>query len=123
MIKKMIPSILKLLDVNQTDQVKEHAIITVNILLLTQASIIGEFMETYIKQLIQMLQQQEQPHSVRGRIIQGMTNVMELDMDIIMNNFQQVTDIMITALKEKDQRVALAATEFLSGVVLVESKN
>lgn len=41
--------------------------------------------------------------------------------DIILTNFSAVSDVMNAALKEKDQKLALAATEFWSGIVVVAS--
>jgi hypothetical protein len=56
---------------------------------------------------------------VRWRIVQGITNIMDQRVDLIIPHISTVLDFMINALKEKDQKLALAATEFFSGVVQV----
>jgi len=50
----MLPNIFRLLDINQTELVKENAINTVNILLLTQSPAIVEYMEQYANHLLTM---------------------------------------------------------------------
>jgi hypothetical protein len=47
---------------------------------------------------------------------------MDQRVDIIINHFSAVCEIMIAALKEKDQKLALAATEFWSGIVQGDAK-
>ncbi len=44
---------------------------------------------------------------------------MDQRVDLIIPHISTVLDFMINALKEKDQKLALAATEFFSGVVQV----
>lgn len=85
-------------------------------LLLTQASLIQENMDGYTKHLITM--QNDPSQQVRWRIVQGINAVMELRIDIIMSIFEEVANLMIKALMENDQKVALAATEFWSGMLL-----
>ena len=53
-IYNMLPNIFRLLDVNQSELVKENAINTVNILLLTQSSAIVGYMEQYAHHLLTM---------------------------------------------------------------------
>ena len=115
LVNSMIPNIFSLLSPNQSEKIKENAIITVNMLLLTQASLIQENMEGYTKHLITM--QNDPSQQVRWRIVQGINAVMELRLDIIMGIFEEVANLMINALTESDQKVALAATEFWSGVI------
>lgn len=43
--------------------------------------------------------------------------MMDQRVDIILTHFTAVYDIMANALKEKDQKLALAATEFWSGII------
>eukprot|EP00347_Sterkiella_histriomuscorum_P007650 403348104 len=114
-ILNMIPNIFRLLDLNQTENVKQHAINTVNILLMTQSPAVCNHLESYAKHLLTM--QVDPSPQVRWRIIQGLNAVQELRVDIIMQIFDQVCDLMINALKENDQKIALAATEFWSGIV------
>ncbi len=78
----MIPNIFRLLDATQTEGIKQNAINTVNILLLTQSPAIVEHMDSYAKHLLTM--QYDQSAQVRWRIIQGINAVMELRVDIIL---------------------------------------
>ncbi len=51
---------------------------------------------------------------------------MDQRVELILPHFHAVEDIMTVALKEKDQKLALAATEFWSGifqVVYVNNQN
>jgi hypothetical protein len=43
--------------------------------------------------------------------------MIEPRVDLILDRFSDVFEIIINALKEKDQKLALAATEFLSGII------
>lgn len=81
-IYNMIPNIFRLLDALQSESIKEHAINTVNILLLTQSPAIVEHMDSYAKHLLTM--QFDQSAQVRWRIIQGINAVMELRVEIIL---------------------------------------
>jgi hypothetical protein len=44
---------------------------------------------------------------------------MDIKVNIVMAHLPAVLDIMTNALKEKDQKLAFAATEFWSGIVQV----
>ncbi|CDW78644.1 transportin-1 isoform 1 [Stylonychia lemnae] len=114
-IQNMIPNIFRLLDQNQTAHVKEHSILIVNLLMMTQSAVVCEHQESYAKHLLTM--QFDQSTQVRWRIIQGLNVIQGQKNEIIMSIFDQVSELMINALREKDQKIALAATEFWSGIV------
>jgi hypothetical protein len=54
-------------------------------LVITQAPFLNDNMENYATFLLSMMN--DPSLEVRQRIVQGITNIMELRMDIIMNNF------------------------------------
>jgi hypothetical protein len=91
----------------------------VNVILYTQAQVIGDKIENYMNFLIQKQMLEDPSIQVRWRIVQGITNIMDQRVDLIIPHISTVLDFMINALKEKDQKLALAATEFFSGVVQV----
>ena len=90
-----------------------------NVILYTQAQVIGDKIENYMNFLIQKQMLEDPSIQVRWRIVQGITNIMDQRVDLIIPHISTVLDFMINALKEKDQKLALAATEFFSGVVQV----
>jgi transportin-1 len=118
-IPKIVPHILKLLEPNHSEEIKQHAISIVNVILYTQAQVIGDKIENYMNFLIQKQMLEDPSIQVRWRIVQGITNIMDQRVDLIIPHISTVLDFMINALKEKDQKLALAATEFFSGVVQV----
>jgi hypothetical protein len=89
------------------------------VILYTQAQVIGDKIENYMNFLIQKQMLEDPSIQVRWRIVQGITNIMDQRVDLIIPHISTVLDFMINALKEKDQKLALAATEFFSGVVQV----
>ena len=118
-ILKIVPHILKLLEPNHSEEIKQHATSIVNVILYTQAQVIGEKIDNYMNFLIQKQMLEDPSIQVRWRIVQGITNIMDQRVDLIIPHISTVLDFMINALKEKDQKLALAATEFFSGVVQV----
>ena len=54
---------------------------------------------------------------IKWRVIQGITTIMELKLDYIIDRFDQICPLMVGALRHKDQQVALAASEFWSGII------
>lgn len=50
----MVTNIFRLLDPSQTEAIKQHAINSINMLLLTRAPFISENMENYMKHIISM---------------------------------------------------------------------
>ena len=53
---------------------------------------------------------------VKWRVVQGITTIMELRMESVLSKFDQIQDLMYGALMHKEQEVALAASEFWSGI-------
>jgi len=53
---------------------------------------------------------------VNWRVVQGITTIMEMKMSSVIEHFDKVQDLMLGALMHKDQQVALAASEFWSGI-------
>lgn len=45
-----------------------------------------------------------------------------MKIEIVLANFQPICDFMMTCLKQKDQKLALAATEFWSGFLSIGYK-
>jgi hypothetical protein len=88
-------------------------------LLYTQAQVIGDKIENYMNFLIDKKMQEDPSIQVRWRIVQGITNIMDQRVDLIIPHISTVLEFMTNALKEKDQKLALAATEFFSGIVQV----
>jgi hypothetical protein len=118
-LTKMMPHIFGLLDADQTEIIKKSAIDIVNVLLLTQAQVVSDNMHTYINFLVNKRVQEDTSLLVRWKIVQGITNIMDQRVEIILQHLPNVLDFMTNALKEKDQKVALAATEFWSGILHV----
>jgi len=54
---------------------------------------------------------------VKWRVVQGITSIMEFKMNSIIDRYEVVCQLMIGALMHKDQQVALAASEFWSGII------
>ncbi len=54
MVGSMVTNIFKLLDQSASEAIKQHAINTVNLLILTRAPFINENMENYMKHIITM---------------------------------------------------------------------
>jgi len=51
------------------------------------------------------------------RILEGLQTIMEFEDEIILTNLQSVMQMMTQALKEYDQIIALAASEFFASMV------
>jgi len=116
----MTPKIFRLIDPNMSEKIISEAINVVNMLLLTRSPAVEEHMQSYASHLLQLY---PSPYEqVRWRIVQGLTTVMELIPHYIIPNFERIAEIMLQALKEKTQKVSLAASEFWSGLVSVDFK-
>ena len=68
-IPKIVPHILKLLDPNHSEEIKQHAISIVNVILYTQAQVIGDKIENYMNFLIQKQMLEDPSIQVRWRIV------------------------------------------------------
>lgn len=88
-------------------------------LLLTQAQLVSENMDNYINFLVNKKVQEDPSQLVRWKIIQGITNMMDQNVESVIPHLQKILEFMSNALKENDQKVALAATEFWSGILHV----
>ena len=120
MIAGMLPSIFRLLDTSQTEAIKQHAINTINKLLVTRAPDIMAAQEQYMRHILSM---SVDPSSlVRFRIVQGIAAIADMDVDVILKpeNFAPIAQLMLLSLKNKDDtqaRVAQAACEFWSAMI------
>lgn len=94
-------------------------------LLLTNTDVIIESMEEYLHQLLNIGGQVHSQNTESGvlrnqkikwRCVQGITTIMELKMESVLKEFDKVCELMHGALMHKDQQVALAASEFWSGI-------
>lgn len=108
------------MDVRQSEAVQLQTIVIMNILLLTEAQVISDKMEAYLGFL---LTSKHENLTFRWRIVQGITHLMDQRVELVLPHLETVADIMTTALKEKDQKLALAATEFWSGIFQVINGN
>ena len=124
-VVEMFPPICKLISTNFNETIVQNAINTINMLLLTNTDIIQESMTEYLTVLLnigeQILQQNHASgkltnQKVNWRVVQGITTIMELKMEAVIDNFDRVQNMMHGALMHKDQQVALAASEFWSGI-------
>ena len=106
----MVLAIFKLLDPVQTETVKQNALNTVNMLLMTQAPVIIENMQHYLNHIISMAN--DQSKTVRWRILQGIATILDFNPDIITENLSPVLDLMTLALRERDQQLATSSCDF-----------
>lgn len=57
-------------------------------------------MQFYLETLVKL---KNDPYvQVRWRVVQGISSIMDLNLELILNNFNLVAETMISALKEKD---------------------
>lgn len=82
LINQMVSPIFRLIDPQQSEFIKSHAIYTINMLIISRATqFLYENMGNYAKHLLTL--QNDPSLLVRWRIIQGITNTMELCPDFI----------------------------------------
>jgi hypothetical protein len=73
----MLPPIFRLIDPNNSESIKSNAIYTVNMLIMSRTTpFLYENMDNYAKHLLSL--QKDQSLEVRWRIVQGITNTMEV---------------------------------------------
>lgn len=122
---EMFPPICKLISTNFNEQIVQNSINIINMLLLTNTDIIQSSMNEYLTVLLNIgnqinTQNQQQSQftnlKVNWRVVQGITTIMEMKIEAVIDNFERVQDLMHGALLHKDQQVALAASEFWSGI-------
>lgn len=101
MIGNLVQNIFRLLDPSRKDAVKQHALNTVNMLLLTRAPFISENTESYMKHIVGMYQSATST-MVKLRIIQGLVTIADFELDIIVKeeNFPIIAQLMLTALSQ-----------------------
>ena len=77
-------------------------------------------MADYARHLLKIFPQMEGHHDVQKEILRGLSTVMELDPQLILESevtFLPLLEVVYSALRLKDQKVALAAAELFSGLV------
>jgi transportin-1 len=79
--------------------------------------VINDSLESYMKHIVSMF---NDPSSiVVWRIIQGVVTIVDMEVDLILKpeNYNLVADLMITAMRNPDQRISLSACEFWSALI------
>jgi len=109
----MFPPICKLISTSYTQSIVANSIHVINMLLETNAEIVINNMGDYLNVLLDigskvMVQNNKTSNSpsnmkVKWRVIQGITSVMEQNIDLIIAKFQDVCQLMHIALMHKDQ--------------------
>lgn len=122
LITEIFPQICALINQRYSEEVVANAINTINMLLMTDVDIVLQNVTEYFGVLLNIGNQINAAGGQgylkpRWRIIQGVTTIMELRLELIVQHFEQVCQLMVGALLLKDQQVALAATEFWSGII------
>lgn len=124
-IAEMFPPICKLISTAFNETIVQNSINTINMLLMSNTEIIQASMVEYLQVLINIGEQIILANSQMGkltnmkvmwRVVQGITTIMELNMQAVIQLFDKIKLLMFHALMYKDQQVALAASEFWSGV-------
>lgn len=124
-VSEMFPRICALISPNYNEQIVANAINTINMLLLTNTDVVLESMDQYLGVLLNIGAQIGEQNKTSGqlknkqvnwRVVQGITQIMELKMNSVVQHFDRVCELMHGALMHKDQQVALAASEFWSGI-------
>ena len=87
------------MDVRQSEAVQLQIIVIMNILLLTEGQVISDKMEAYLGFL---LASKHEILTFRWRVVQGINNLMDQRVELVLPHLETVADIMTTALKEKD---------------------
>ena len=113
----MLPNIFRLLDPAKTEAIKQHSLNAVNLLLLTRAPAIEESMESYMKHIISM--QNDPSNLIKWRIVQGVVTITDMEVDLVLKpeNFNLVSDFLMSALRNKDPKIAQSACEFWSAII------
>ena len=99
-LKIMLEPIFALAANAKGESVKANAIGTMNMLLLTLAPCIMQSTEDYLLLLVQ-----NAAHSslqVRHKVLQGLTNIMELRLEHVVKHDEKVYEVMLRGLGEKD---------------------
>jgi hypothetical protein len=108
-VTEMFPSLCKLIDPRYNQFIVHHGINTINMLLLTNCDIVRDSMADYFHVLLNLGAQLYQDgasfqnQKVKWRVVQGLTTIMELNIQLVVDNFETVCELMIRALMLKDQ--------------------
>ena len=102
-----------------SNTVKAHAINTVNMLIVTGCASVRQYMQEYSVHILGLYQDLTVDQQLKLRILEGLTTVLEFEDEVILANLQSVMQTMTKALKEYDQVIALAASEFFASLVQV----
>jgi hypothetical protein len=113
-VSLMFPPLCKLIDPKFNQLIVHHGINTINMLLLTNCEIVRDNMADYFNVLLGLAAKLYQEPSdlqkgpiqnqkVKWRIVQGVTTIMELNVHLVFDQFENVCELMIRALMHKDQ--------------------
>lgn len=120
-IEYMLQPVFNLLNPTTTissNAIKAHAVNTIN-MLLTQCQSVRQYMQDYTVHIISLYQDASIDQQLKLRILEGLTTIMEFMDEVVFANLQPVLQMMTQALKEYDQVVALAASEFFASMIHV----
>lgn len=84
MIDNMLPNIFAILGSSTTNSIKQHALNTVNMLLITRAPSINKEMENYMRFIISIAINENPSNEVKWRIVQGVVTIADMDVDMIL---------------------------------------
>ena len=117
-IELLLPSLSKLLmaDPPKNERILSTVINTINMLIILSTEIIYENTEKYLEVLLKTAS--DPSVEVRKRSVQGITTILDFRLELVVKHAQEVLDVMVNWLNEKDQDVGLAAAEFWSGIAI-----
>ena len=115
---QLLPSLSKLLmaDPPMNERILSTVINTINMLIILSTETIYENTEKYLEVLLKTAC--DPSVEVRKRSVQGITTIVDFRLELVIKHAQEVLDIMLNWLNEKDQDVGLAAAEFWSGLAI-----
>jgi hypothetical protein len=117
---KMLPSLSKvLMTYSQNSSIQSTVIHTINMLVLLSTETVYNSTEDYLLCLLSITKSSPKPLTeVLKRCVQGITNILDFRMELILAHAEEVGEAMLQALQSMDQHVGLAAAEFWSGIVI-----
>lgn len=110
-VTEMFPPICKLISTCFNETIVQNSINTINMLLLTNTEIIQTSMAEYLQVLVNIGEQIIQANTHQGkltnmkvmwRVVQGVTAIMEMNMQAIIQQFDRIQMLMFSALMYKD---------------------
>jgi len=102
-----------------TNAIKAHAVNTINMLLVTQCSAVRQYMQEYTAHILSQYSDASVDEQLKVRILEGLTNMMEFESEIVLAHLQPTLQVMLRALQQYDQKLALSASEFFANMVQV----